>query len=158
MLHKLWTQYLLRGVVSAAGTDVKSVLSLSIVSISPTMLPKEPEAQETQLVAPADAYHLPASHALHVLMPVLEYLPVSQGVQVPAAPPPTSSDTWMSQYFYLCTSSCVSICTVVLANLYSCRVHRHHKLLMLWMTQWRECMMCIRHHTQRSSRNCRCTR
>ena len=82
------------------------------------MLAKEPEAQETQLVAPADAYHLPASHALHVLMPVLEYLPVSQGVQVPAAPPPASSDAWMSQYFYLCTSSCVSICTVVLANLY----------------------------------------
>ena len=122
MLRKLWAQCLLRGVVSAAGTDVKSVLSLSIVSISPTMLPKGPEAQETQLVAPADAYHLPvSSHALHVLMPVLEYLPVSQGVQVPAAPPPASSDTWMSQYFYLCTSSCVSICTVVLANLYSCR-------------------------------------
>ncbi len=57
------------------------------------MLAKEPEAQETQLVAPADVCHFPASHALHVLMPVLEYLPVAQGVQVPAAPPPASAAT-----------------------------------------------------------------
>ena len=55
------------------------------------MLANEPAAHGTQLVAPAAACHLPASHALHVLMPVLEYLPVTHAAQSPAAPPPATA-------------------------------------------------------------------
>ena len=62
------------------------------------MLAKKPAAHGTQLVAhgtqlvaPAPACHLPASHALHVLMPVLEYLPVTHAAQSPAAPPPATA-------------------------------------------------------------------
>jgi hypothetical protein len=55
------------------------------------MLEKEPAAHGTQLVAPTTACHLPASHALHVLMPVLEYWPVAHAVQSPAAPPPATA-------------------------------------------------------------------
>ena len=51
------------------------------------MLAKEPAAHGTQLVAPTAVCHWPASHALHVLMPVLEYWPVAHAVQLPAAPP-----------------------------------------------------------------------
>ncbi len=55
------------------------------------MLAKEPAAHDTQLVAPTAACHLPASHVLHVLMPVLEYWPVAHAVQLPAAPPPATA-------------------------------------------------------------------
>jgi hypothetical protein len=55
------------------------------------MLANEPAAHGTQLVAPTAACHLPASHALHVLMPVLEYLPAAHAVQSAAPPPATAA-------------------------------------------------------------------
>ena len=65
------------------------------------MLAKEPAAHGTQLVAPAAACHLPASHVLHVLMPVLEYLPVVHAVQLPVAPPPTAAAAPQMSVFVL---------------------------------------------------------
>ena len=55
------------------------------------MLAKEPAAHGTQLAAPAAACHLPGSQSLHVLIPVLEYLPVAHAVQLPAAPAPATA-------------------------------------------------------------------
>ena len=60
-------------------------------AVPPAMLAKEPAVHGTQLVAPTDTCHLPASHTLHVLMPNCEYLPWAPGVQVVAAPPVVAS-------------------------------------------------------------------